>query len=412
MSGLNSPGARALAIVDELARFSAAPDMLTRLYLSPAHREAAEHVLGLMRHSGMSAHIDALGSVQGRWEGLTPDAPALIIASHIDTVVDAGRYDGNLGVACGLATVEELQRRGRRLPFAVEVVAFGDEENVRFATELSTSRALVGRYDPDWLDSRDGDGVSLRDALVSFGGDPDGIAGLKRDPASILGYLEVHIEQGPVLERADLPVGIVDAITGIVRARVRVAGTAGHAGTVPMSMRRDALAGVAEMVLAVETAGLAYNGAVATVGRINAHPGAPNVIPGAVEFTLDLRCAIDTTRAALKADVMANLSAIAARRGLEIAFEVTADTTATPMDTGLRNILADAAAACGLGPFILTSGAGHDAMVMAAFCPSAMLFVRCKGGISHNSAESVTLEDVGAAMRVLIAAVDALEARF
>jgi allantoate deiminase len=408
MSPNHDLGARALAIVDDLARFSDAPEKLTRLYLSNAHRDAANHVLNLMRQLGMSAHIDALGSVQGRWEGLNLDAPALMIASHIDTVVDAGRYDGNLGVACGLALVQELQRQGRRLPFAIEVVAFGDEENVRFATELSTSRAFVGRYDPDWLNTSDNEGMTLRDALITFGGDPAGISALRRDPSRILGYLEVHIEQGPVLENADLAVGIVDAITGIIRARVRVTGTAGHAGTVPMDMRRDALAGVAEMVTEVEASGLAHQGAVATVGRLNVHPGAPNVISGAVDFTLDLRSANDATRASLKADIMGKLKAIAERRGLDLVVEITADTTATPLDAGLQNVLAQSAVACGIRPFTLTSGAGHDAMVMAPFCPSAMLFVRCKGGISHNPAESVTIADVDMAMRVLIACVEAL----
>jgi allantoate deiminase len=408
MSPNHDLGARALAIVNDLARFSDAPDKLTRLYLSNAHRDAANHVLDLMRQLGMRAHIDALGSVQGRWEGLNLDAPALMIASHIDTVVDAGRYDGNLGVACGLALVQELQRTARRLPFAIEVVAFGDEENVRFATELSTSRALVGRYDDTWLGTSDSDGISLRDALIGFGGNPAGIIALTRDAESLLGYLEVHIEQGPVLENADLAVGIVDAITGIIRARVRVTGTAGHAGTVPMDMRRDALAGVAEMVTAVETSGLAHKGAVATVGRLNVHPGAPNVISGAVDFTLDLRSAHDTTRASLKADIMGKLKTIANRRGLGLVVEVTADTTATPLNTSLQNVLAQSAVACGVEPFTLTSGAGHDAMVMAPFCPSAMLFVRCKGGISHNPAESVSVADVDIAMRVLIASVEAM----
>lgn len=404
-------GAYACALVEELARFSDAPDALTRLYLSPAHRAAADHLLVRMRELGMAARIDAAGSVQGRWEGERPDAPALLIGSHIDTVIDAGRWDGNLGVACGLALVAALRETGRHLPFAVEVVAFGDEENVRFPTEISTARALAGRYDPAWLDAADAQGIPLRDALVAFGGDPDGIAALARRREDLVGYLEVHIEQGPVLEQLDRPVGLVEAIVGIARGQVTVTGFAGHAGTVPMAMRRDALAAAAEMVGAVEAAGSTRNRAVATVGRLQAAPGAPNVIAGKAEFTLDIRSPDAATRTDLAQAIAAAIEAIAARRGVEAAIRWTALTEPTPMDEGLRATLARAGAACGLDLPALVSGAGHDAMAMAGLCPSAMLFVRCKDGISHNPAEAVAPGDVAAAMRVLLAAVADLAAR-
>ncbi len=226
-------GRRVMAMIEDLAQHTDEPGRLTRLYLSKAHRKAAEATLSLMQQAGLDAHIDALGSVIGRIEGADPDAPALIIGSHIDSVVDAGRYDGNLGVVLGIVVVEALRQQGITPACPIEVVAFGDEENVRFPTNLSTSYALAGRFNPAWLDGRDQDGISLRDALIAFGGDPEAAAGLARDPARYRGYLEVHIEQGPQLEAKDLAVGIVSAINGITRARATVIGEAGHAGTVP-----------------------------------------------------------------------------------------------------------------------------------------------------------------------------------
>ena len=406
MSTTDDLGTRLLDLADALARHSDDPDRLTRLYLSPAHRAATEAVRGLMEAAGLEARIDAVGNVVGR-RGPS-ESPVLIVGSHIDTVVDAGRYDGNLGVLAGLVAVEELARRGAPLPFALELIAFGDEENVRFPTAFSTSNALAGRYDPAWLDRVDDRGVRLADALSAFGGDPARIPGLARRPVDLVGYLEVHIEQGPVLEARGAPLGIVTAIAGITRARARVTGEAGHAGTVPMAMRRDAVAAAAEMILAIEGLARERPGTVATVGRVESRPGAVNVIAGAVDFTLDARAPVDDERRALVTAIARACEAIAARRGLAFALEPFMDLSATPMDGRLMGALETGARALDLDPPALPSGAGHDAAAMATVCPAAMLFVRCRGGVSHNPAESVTAADAGLAVRALVGAIEAL----
>jgi allantoate deiminase len=400
-----SLGRRAMALLDGLSKHSDEPGRLTRLYLSPAHRQAAETTLRFMREAGLDSHIDPLGSVVGRLEGADPDAPALVIGSHIDTVVDAGRFDGTLGVVLGIVTIEALRAGGTVPACPIEVLAFGDEENARFPTNLSTSYALSGRYDPAWLDGRDQDGVTLREALTRFGGDPDGIAGIARNPARYRGYLEVHIEQGPLLEAKNLPVGIVSAINGITRARATVTGEAGHAGTVPMSMRRDALAAVAEMIGIVERVGAKRSDTVATVGVAQVQPGAINVIPARVDFTLDARSPDDAVRHAMVQDILSECEAAAQRRGVGFTIEPFMDSPATPMDKDLMLRLEQAIGSIGVEPLRLASGAGHDAVAMAALCPVAMLFVRCKGGISHNPAESITVEDADAAAHVLLEAV-------
>ncbi|HZH10777.1 MAG TPA: allantoate amidohydrolase [Microvirga sp.] len=400
-----SLGRRVMAMIEDLAQHTDEAGRLTRLYLSPAHRAAAARTLDYMREAGLSAHVDALGTVVGRLDGADPSAPALLIGSHIDSVVDAGRYDGNLGVVLGIVVIEALRTEGMVPSCPIEIVAFGDEENVRFPTNLSTSYALAGRYDPAWLDGRDADGVTLRDALIAFGGDPDGVAALARDPARYRGYLEVHIEQGPQLEARNLPVGIVSAINGITRARAHVIGEAGHAGTVPMAMRRDALAAVAEMIGIVERSGSTRTDTVATVGVAQVQPGAINVIPVRVDFTLDARSPDDAVRHALVQDIVTECEAAAARRGVSFSIEPFMESPATPMDRGLMAELEEAVKSIGVEPVRLASGAGHDAVAMANLCPSAMLFVRCKGGISHNPAESITVEDADAAARVLLEAV-------
>jgi allantoate deiminase len=403
-------GRRVMAMIEDLAQHTDEPGRLTRLYLSDAHRRAADATLRLMQEAGLNAHIDALGSVIGRVEGANPEAPALLIGSHIDSVVDAGRYDGNLGVVLGIVVVETLKRQGIAPACPIEIVAFGDEENVRFPTNLSTSQALAGRFNPAWLDGRDQDGISFRDALIRFGGDPGGAAALARDPARYRGYLEVHIEQGPLLEAKDLPIGIVSAINGITRARASVIGEAGHAGTVPMNMRRDALAAVAEMIGIVERAGSTRTDTVATVGAAQVQPGAINVIPARVDFTLDARSPDDAVRLAMVQDIVTECQAAAQRRNVSFTIEPFMESPATPMDKGLIGRLEEAVRSLGIEPLHLSSGAGHDAVAMANLCPSAMLFVRCKGGISHNPAESITTEDADAAARVLIDAVKRIAA--
>lgn len=402
----NSPdqilGRRAMAMLDALARHSDEPGRLTRLYLSKAHRAAAEETLGLMQQAGLRSHIDTLGSVVGRLEGANPDAPALLIGSHIDTVIDAGRYDGTLGVVLGIVAVEALREAGIVPSCPIEVIAFGDEENARFPTNLSSSYALSGNYRSEWLDGVDQDGVTLRDALTGFGGDPARIGEIARDPRRYRGYLEVHIEQGPQLEAEGLPVGLVSAINGVSRARMSVIGEAGHAGTVPMTMRRDALAAAAEMIGAVERTGAIREDTVATVGVAKVQPGAINVIPARVDLTLDARSPDDAVRHAMVADILAECEAIAEKRGVTLSVEPFMDSPATPMDRALIGLLEESVREMGLPARHLASGAGHDAVAMAALCPVAMLFVRCKGGISHNPAESITVEDADVAARVLI----------
>jgi allantoate deiminase len=403
-------GRRAMALIDELARHTDEPGRITRLYLSGAHRAAADTTLRMMREAGLTAGIDAAGSVIGRLEGSHPDAPAILIGSHIDSVIDAGRFDGNLGVVLGIVVAEALRSEGTALSCPIEVAAFGDEENVRFPTNLSTSNALAGRYDPAWLGGTDKDGVSLREALLAFGGDPDGIAALARRPGAYRAYLEVHIEQGPLLEARDLPVGIVSAINGITRARAFVTGEAGHAGTVPMAMRRDALAAVAEMIGIVERVGATRTDTVATVGVAEVQPGAINVIPARVDFAIDARSSDDVVRHAMVDDILTECEAAAARRGVGLRVEPFMDSPATPMDPALVGALESVVRDLGIEPLRIPSGAGHDAVAMANLCPSAMLFVRCRGGISHNPAESITLEDADTAARVLLETVRRLGA--
>ncbi|MHB2170224.1 allantoate amidohydrolase [Alsobacter sp. R-9] len=402
----SSLGARAMRRLDALRDITDVPGQIHRLYLSPAHRRSVDLVAGMMREAGCdTVSVDALGTVVGHYEGLRPGLPALLLGSHIDTVKDAGAYDGTLGVVAGIGVVEALRERGERLPFAIEVLAFGDEENVRFPTSLASSRALAGTFDPIFLDGRDEDGVSLRDALAAFGGDPAGIEGLRRRPQDVLGYLEVHIEQGPVLEAEGLPLGVVTAINGASRRRVAVGGEAGHAGTVPMTMRRDALAAAAEMVLAVERLGRTADTTVATVGRLVADPGAVNVVPGRVLFTIDARGPDDAVRRRMVTAIEDECRAIAARRGVTLAIDPFYEEKACPCDPRAMEALSEALRRRQLPVRALPSGAGHDAMAMAPLCPVGMLFVRCKGGISHNPAEDATQEDIDAAVGVLLDAV-------
>ena len=399
----NLGAARVMARLDELAGLSSDAGALTRLYLTPEHKAAAVKVTDWMEDAGMAASIDAVGNVVGRYAGSTADARTLILGSHIDTVRDAGRYDGNFGVVAAIEAVAELHARDERLAFAVEIIAFGDEEGVRFPVTLSGSRAVAGTFDPASLDVTDDAGISLREALVAFGCDPHAVAAIARRKADVLGYVEAHIEQGPVLEAEGLPVGIVTAIAGASRLKVEIDGIAGHAGTVPMHLRRDALAAAAEMISTVERQALAAADLVATVGRIEAQPGAVNVIPARVAFTIDLRSPSDALRRQALDALRAVFEEIAARRGVSVAVASSYDEAAAPCAPHLRQALEAAVRAQGIRPLSLPSGAGHDGLAMIALCPIAMLFVRCAGGISHNPAESITVEDADAAVRVLTA---------
>ncbi|WGD54811.1 allantoate amidohydrolase [Bradyrhizobium sp. CB1650] len=393
--------------INELAAISEESGKLTRIYLSKELRVAADLILGWMREAGMSAHLDAIGNVCGRYEGVRPGAPCLMLGSHYDTVRDAGKWDGPLGVITAIACVADLDRRGKRLPFAIEVIGFADEEGVRFASTLLGSRAVAGTFDESVLSARDGDGVSMREALVQFGLDPDHIGAAARTRRELLAYVELHIEQGPVLEAQNLPVGVVTAIAGATRLAARLTGMAGHAGTVPMALRRDALAGAAECISAIEEfCRTDEGGLVGTVGYIQARPGATNVIPGEVSFTIDMRAPTDMHRQRAVADVVRQIEAIAKRRQLALQLDVTHENRTAPCADWLKAQIAEAIGAEGCSVFELPSGAGHDGMAMVDIADVAMIFVRCRGGISHHPDEHVELADADAGARVLLKVIE------
>jgi allantoate deiminase len=397
--------------LDALAAFTEVPGELTRRYLSPAHVQAIDQVKTWMAGAGMAVRADPLLSVFGRYEGKSPGAPAIMLGSHLDTVVDAGRYDGALGVLAAISVVEELNHRNERLAHAIEVAAFGEEEGSRFSAHILTSSALVGAVAPGLFDLEDSDGISVRTALKSAGGDAEAYKACRRRKGEIAAYLELHIEQGPVLESKGLPLASVTAINGSTRALVTVTGFAGHAGTVPMDARRDALTAASEMILAIERLGRGERELVVTVGRIKAMPGAQNVIPGRVEFTIDMRSPSDALRERAYAGMRRALEEIGKRRGVGVTVETFQDNPATALDDRVIDAAADAIAACGAEPLRLASGAGHDAGVMARHCPSGMIFLRCKDGISHNPAESITAQDAGLSVAALLEAVRMLDAR-
>ena len=388
--------------LDALAQFSCERGALTRLYLTPEHKAAALQVQAWMAEAGMATSIDAVGNVVGRYEGERPGLPALLLGSHIDTVRNAGKYDGNFGVLAAIEAVGELHGERRRLPFAIEVLAFGDEEGVRFPVTLTGSRAVAGTLDPAALDAEDADRVSVREALQSFGCNPFQIPDVPRRKEDVLAYVELHIEQGPVLEAEDLPVGIVTAINGASRFTIEVGGMAGHAGTVPMRLRKDAGTAAAEMILAVERAPVGTSDLVATVGRIEALPGAVNVIPSAARFTIDIRSPRDAVRQDAIARLGDEMRTIARRRGVALDIAQSYDEAAATCAAWLIEQLEAAVGRSGIRPLRLPSGAGHDGLAMIGLCPITMLFVRCKDGVSHNPAESITTEDADTAVRVLV----------
>ncbi len=399
----NPLGARAFERLEALRAYTDEPGKITRLYLSPSHIKSIDFIVDEMRQAGCdSVHVDALGTVVGRYEGKTQGLPALLIGSHIDTVVDGGAYDGALGVIAGIGVVEALHQKGERLDFAVEILGFGDEENVRFPANLTSSRAFAGTLPDSALEARDESGISIREALLANGFDPSKMKSLKRDPKDVIGYVEIHIEQGPVLEAENLPVGVVTAINGATRLALTVKGEPGHAGTVPMAMRHDALTAASEMALAIERIGRAHETVVATVGRFQAYPGAVNVIPGEVRFSLDTRAPDDGLREKIVTMIEAECKTIAARRQVQLQIEPLSSAKATPMAQTFIAGLSDAIGRRQISPRLLPSGAGHDAMAMADLCPAGMMFVRCKGGISHSPLESMTEADCDTAIDVLL----------
>ncbi len=396
------PGSEIMQRAAELAAITEEPGRLTRTFLTAEHRRAGEKVIGWMREAGMTADFDAIGNVVGRYEGRSPGLPALLLGSHLDTVRDAGRYDGMLGVITAIACVDELNRQGVRPGFAIEVFGFGDEEGVRFQSTLLGSRAVAGNFDATLLERRDAHGISLRNALRGFGLDPERIATAARRREQALAYVELHIEQGPVLEAEGLPLGLVTSIAGASRYTITLTGEAGHAGTVPMALRRDALAAAAEAVLLVERRCAEGMRLVGTVGQIAVIPSAVNVIPGKAVFSLDLRAAEDEDRQQAAADIMRGLEDICERRGARLEVTRTHDSRATACAPWLMAQLDRAVGDQGLAVRHLPSGAGHDAMALAELTDIGMLFVRCRGGVSHNPAESITPEDAEIAAAALL----------
>lgn len=393
---------RIMARCDELARCSEQPDGLTRVYLSPEQRAANELVLGWMREAGMRARLDAIGNCVGRYEGERPGLPCLMLGSHLDTVRDAGKYDGMLGVVTAIECVDSLNSRKKRLPFAIEVVGFADEEGVRFNATLLGSRAVAGTFRSEVLDALDQDGISMRAALSRFGLESNAVARAERRKNEVLAYAELHIEQGPVLEAEGLPAGVVTAINGATRFAVEIDGLAGHAGTVPMDHRQDALAAAAECVLAIERRCMAVPELVGTVGKLECLPGAVNVIPGKVRFSIDIRSPRDEERLAAVADVQRAMREICARRKVALDATKTHEGGVAACAPWLIEQIGQAIAAEGFPVRKLPSGAGHDGMAMIDLADIGMLFVRCKGGISHNPAEAITLDDAQTSARVFL----------
>ena len=383
---------------DELAACSEREGTVCRRMATPALAAAGAAIAGYLEEAGLAVSRDGLGNLRGRSAGADPAAPALLVGSHYDTVPDGGRFDGALGVLCAIEAVRAAGERAVPL----EVHAFADEEGVRFSTAYLGSSAVFGSLDPALAERRDAEGITLRSALAAIGGSFDE----RLPPPAALGYLELHIEQGPQLERAQLPVGVVTAIAGQTRLALTLTGEAGHAGTVPMEGRRDALAAASEVVLAVESS--ARGGIVATVGSLLAEPGAANVIPMRVRLTIDLRHADDATRLAAVKTLRGAVAAIAERRGVEIEWALTFDEPAVACDPALVAALTAVLARRGLPARLVPSGAGHDAVAIAPHCPVGMLFVRCGGGISHHPAESVSEDDVAIAIDVLAATLEEL----
>jgi N-carbamoyl-L-amino-acid hydrolase len=389
----------------ELAQHSESPDALTCTYATPAHTAVAQQLMTWMREGGFDeVSRDAVGNVVGIYHG-TGDAatePRLLTGSHYDTVRRAGRFDGRLGIFVPMLAVRELQRLEKRLPFGIEVIAFAEEEGQRYAATFLASSALTGSFAPAWLDQRDEQGISLGDAMRAAGlpGTFEAIKPLKRDPKRYLGFVEVHIEQGPVLDSLDLPLGIVTSINGSRRYTGEIIGLASHAGTTPMGQRRDAAAGVAELILYAEARASAAPELVATVGMLEVPSGSINVIPGRCRFSLDLRATTDAALESLDADVRAKLEEICQRRGLSHTLQPTLSANAAPCDAAWQYRWEAAVNALGVPLHRLPSGAGHDAMKLHELLPQAMLFVRGgNGGISHNPLESVTVDDAELAVR-------------
>ena len=375
----------------KFAGFSEDPRRTTRTFLSVPMRDCHRELTSWAEAAGAETRIDAAGNFRAFYAATEPDAPRLLIGSHLDTVPDAGAFDGVLGVVLGIALIENL--RGKRLPFGIEVVGFSEEEGVRFNTPFIGSRALVGRLDEAMLALQDANGISVRAAIEAFGMNPNEIPDARLQGGE-LGYVEFHIEQGPVLEELRLPLGVVEGLAGQSKMGFTFFGRANHAGTTPMHLRRDALAGAAEWIVAVEREGHRVPGLVATVGAVDAKPGATNVIAGEAHLTLDVRHGSDDVRTTAVETLIRHAEQIAARRGLSLQHRTMLSQPAVEMDSHLVGRIEEAIRKAGCEPHRMVSGAGHDAMILAEKVPAAMIFVRTPGGISHSPEETVNVEDV------------------
>lgn len=395
-------GQQLMARLDEASRYSRPGPGVTRLFCSDEHREILALIADWMRQAGLTPELDAAGTLVGRNARAMAGEKTLILGSHQDTVVEGGKYDGMLGVAMPLQALQALKEAGTELPYGVEVVAFGDEEGTRFQSTLVGSRALAGSFDPASLEARDADGVTLGDALKAFGGNPEEIPQLARRPESVIGFVEVHIEQGPVLEQRDQAVGVVTALTGIERQRMIVTGKAGHAGTTPMPGRRDALVGAAEMVVEADRILNATQDFVGVVGKLEVRPNAVNVIPAEVSFTLELRSPFAEVREKGRKEILEACQRLAQARGLELSSEPTYQAEAVACAEWLIEALESACQACHEPAERMFSGAGHDGLAMHDLTDIGMLFVRCKDGLSHHPDEAISIEDADRATRVLM----------
>ncbi|WP_103106688.1 allantoate amidohydrolase [Brevibacillus reuszeri] len=388
--------------IEELAACSTTVRGVTRLSFTKESETANELVSQWMREAGMIVRRDELGNLIGRYEGTQPDAPALLIGSHLDSVVEAGKYDGILGVLSGIEVVQTLHEHQYRPRHPIEVIGFCDEEGTRFHTTLLGSKALSGDLRAEDLQAKDEQGITVAAAMQELGLEPSRYHLAARDPKTILGYIELHIEQGPVLEQEMQACGAVSGIAGAARYHFRVEGNAGHAGTVPISMRKDALVGTSEMILAMEKAAQKYQNLVVTVGKLSVAPGASNVIPGVVEGTLDIRHIEDQTKKMALADILEECRRILARRGLVGEFSQIMDSPAVACSQRFINEIETVLAESGMKPIQIVSGAGHDAMAVASITDIGMIFVRCRDGVSHHPDEFVTVADMQAGASVLL----------
>lgn len=405
-SEAHAAAARVMTRCDALAEISESEDGLTRVYLSPEQVRANARVAEWMQAAGMTTWQDAVGNICGRYEAAEPGAKALLLGSHLDTVRNAGRYDGMLGVLSAIETVQWLHDRQQRLPLAIEIVGFGDEEGTRFGITLLGSRGMTGTWPESWVTHPDGNGITVAEAMQDVGLDATKILQAARDVNDIAAYLELHIEQGPCLEQEDLALGVVTAINGARRLNCSFIGEAGHAGTVPMAHRKDALAAAAEwMVFVEQTTREQDPQLVATVGTLSCLPGAVNVIPGEVQLSLDVRGPVDEPLERLQSMLLTQAQAIALRRGLTFTSNEFYRIAATACDARLQQALSHAVETVQGRSVSLPSGAGHDAIAIAERWPVGMLFVRNHRGISHHPAESVQTADVASGVQAYLQAV-------